>query len=303
MLLLHEFRRGKLFRKIANESERVGQSEIQSIQPEQTLPTNSTFCEPTAEPNTKKKKPFTKGSKSTGQPKTRFKWQPELLEGLVDCRNDEKTNAEFKGLDFEADLVTLYGNIRMTMAEKFVGKGFGVANVKGIAEGLETKELAIEKLRYQKEQKEVRTGYDRVKSKCKEIRQDYRAALATGKRSGSSQFVYDNWEKLQLIWGGCPASTAIENSLSSLSSDNTDEPNEFDNWEFNADDDDREDDEMSEGVCSQESVTVDSTEEGVSANANDRSSNADQQIVHPTKKYVDNKRKNNGENSFSKPEG
>ena len=40
-----------------------------------------------------------------------------MAENLIDILNDEKSKFEFKGLDFDADLVRLYTNVRKTMAE------------------------------------------------------------------------------------------------------------------------------------------------------------------------------------------
>ena len=40
-----------------------------------------------------------------------------MADTLIDCLNDEKSKFEFKVLDFEVDLATLYNNIRKTMAE------------------------------------------------------------------------------------------------------------------------------------------------------------------------------------------
>ena len=73
--------------------------------------------------------------------------------------------------------------------------------------------------------KAIKNGYDRIKTKAKEIRQNYRKAGSEGKHSGSGKIVCDNWEKLKSIWGGSPSTACIENSASSISMD--DEVNPF----------------------------------------------------------------------------
>jgi len=158
--------------------------------------------------------------------------------------NDEKTNAELKGLDFEADLVKLYGLIRKRMAEIHPDGGFGPVAITEIAEGLDTQELVKAKLRTEEENKAIKNGYERVKIKSKEIRQRYRKAVSegTGKRSG------DHWETLKSLWGGSPATVSVGNSVSSLEMDGEREPNPFDEWDYTCPDD-QEDDILSEGVC------------------------------------------------------
>ena len=115
-----------------------------------------------------------------------------MVDTLIDSLNDEKSKLEFKGLDFEADLVRLYTNIRKTMAEIYTGGEFGIVEVKEIKDGLNTNELALEKIRFETEKKGIRNGYERIKTKSKEIRQNYRKAVGEGRRSGSGKIVCDN---------------------------------------------------------------------------------------------------------------
>jgi hypothetical protein len=84
---------------------------------------------------------------------------------------------------------------------------------------LSTIELAREKNRLENEKKLIKTSYDRVKTKAKEIRQNYRKAVTEGRRSGSGKVVCDNWDKLKNIWEGSPATVSIQNSISSINFD------------------------------------------------------------------------------------
>ena len=84
------------------------------------------------------------------------------------------------------------------MAEIYKDGQFGVVDVEEIAEGLRTKELALEKTRFESEKKELPW---QDQSESKEIRQNYRKAVSEGRRSRSGKIVCDNWEKLKSILG------------------------------------------------------------------------------------------------------
>ena len=149
----------------------------------------------------------------------------------------------------------LYTNIRNNMAEIYTGGEFGVVEVK------ETKtrhELATEKIRYEMEKKGIRNGYERIKTKSKEIRQNYQKAASEGRRSGNGKIVCDNWEELKAVYGGSPATTCIENSVSSVSVDD-----ELGFGVLDCSDSDREeqeDDKMSEGICSEVVATAETND-------------------------------------------
>ena len=61
------------------------------------------------------------------------------------------------------------------------------------------------------EKARVRKGYERISEKIKSLRQDYRAAVNRGTRSGSTsgKLVQDNFDLLTEIWGGSPATTSL----------------------------------------------------------------------------------------------
>ena len=112
---------------------------------------------------------------------------------------------EFKGLDFESDLVKLYTEVRSLMAEKYDRNDFGPVITTKIGDDLSTEELAKQKAAVAEEQKLIKIGYQRIKQKIKDLRQDYRNAVTVGRRSGSGKLVEDNWDILKNIWGGSPA--------------------------------------------------------------------------------------------------
>ena len=55
----------------------------------------------------------------------RFRWTADMAESLIDCLSEEKSEFELKGLDFEADLVKLYGQIRIRMSKIYTYGEFG----------------------------------------------------------------------------------------------------------------------------------------------------------------------------------
>ena len=87
------------------------------------------------------------------------------------------------------------------MSEIYKDGKFGVKYVDEITEGLTTKELACEKIRVEKERMSIKNGYGRIKTKAKEIRQNYRNAIGEGQRSGSCKNVCNNWDKLRKYLG------------------------------------------------------------------------------------------------------
>ena len=77
-----------------------------------------------------------------------------MVEEHIWCLAEQKSLYEFKGLDFEADLVQLYTNIRVMMAERYSeNKEFGPANEKEIEDDLMAAEIAKAKIKREEEKK------------------------------------------------------------------------------------------------------------------------------------------------------
>ncbi len=87
---------------------------------------------------------------------------------------------------------------------------------------------------------QIKKGYDRIKAKVKAVRQEYRTAVTTGRRSGSGKLVADNWDTLKLIWGGSPAAVQIPNAAGHIILD-----------EENNDDDDNDDDDNDDEISTE----------------------------------------------------
>ena len=152
----------------------------------------------------------------------RFRWSTDKIDALLECFKNIKTCYEFKGLDFESNLVKLYTEERSLMAEKHDRNDFGPVITTEIGDDLSTEELAKQKAAVAEEQKLIKIGYQRIKQKIKDLRQDYRNAVTVGRRSGSGKLVQDNWDVLKNIWGGSPAVINLRNAHCSLQTELSD---------------------------------------------------------------------------------
>jgi len=96
-----------------------------------------------------------------------------MVDYLLNCLTEIKTESEFLGKDFEADLVKLYGEVRIMMAKKFGSDDFGPVDVTAPGENSSKSEFDVYRAKLAVERKQIKTGYERVKEKAKGIRQDY----------------------------------------------------------------------------------------------------------------------------------
>ena len=91
-----------------------------------------------------------------------------MVEELIECLAEQKSLYEFQGLDFEADLVQLYANIRVMMAERYSeNKGFDPVSEKEREHDLTAAEIAKAKIKREEGKKAIRAGYVRIKAKAK----------------------------------------------------------------------------------------------------------------------------------------
>ena len=87
-------------------------------QPLSTIDTNVLRETPVDEPPPSKKKKATKVSK-------RWTWDDGKVEALIANLIEYKSMKIYEGLDFEADLVTFYNDLRIMMAEMYPSEDFG----------------------------------------------------------------------------------------------------------------------------------------------------------------------------------
>ena len=202
------------------------------------------------------------------KPTQRFRWSEDKTESLLKCLGSLKAEYEVRGLDFEADLVKLYSDVRERMAEIYNRNDFGPVEQTVIDDDLSPEDIAKTQVIIAEEKKMIKVGYTRIREKIKNIRQDFRNASLQGRRSGSGQFNYPNKELLEKLWGGSPATSCIANARTSLEEAEN-------NQEF------------------QESFELQTEQPSLNENNSfeDDMSDSTPQAKGPTAKFVDNKRK------------
>ena len=174
---------------------------------------------------------------TTNRCEKRWKWDDAKVSALLDHLLSYKTEMEFQGLDFQSDLVLCYSKVRKMMANNFPPADFGPQTVQ--SEDIDSMDMQSQlgyRRKIQQFEKLKKEGYNRVKSKIKELRAGYKVAVDKGTRSGSGKLVYDHFEKLQQIWGGSPSVITIQGKRVSFPVDECYEVSEEDKGEKENDD-------------------------------------------------------------------
>ena len=61
-----------------------------------------------------------------------------------------------------------------------------------------------EKQLFKQQKKDISRGYQQILEKIKDLRQGFSKAILNGTRSGSGKIVYEHFDRLKQLWGGCP---------------------------------------------------------------------------------------------------
>ena len=141
----------------------------------------------------------------------KWSWRDEHVEALIGYMNDYKSLCDFNGVDFEADLKEMYSAVHRSMACRFPSE-FGPEKVTEpsiCVKDMSSEEYDLYKKTSEGEKVQIAKAYDRIKSKVKGIRQDYRTAVNKGTRSGCGKIVKEHFDILCEIWGGSPATTML----------------------------------------------------------------------------------------------
>ena len=122
-----------------------------------------------------------------------------------------KSICDFRGIDFEADLQSLYTEVRRCMAGLYPDdfRTPSLAKAGTSIKDMDKEEYESFKTQNDKEKLGIKKGYKRVKEKIRNIRQDYRTAVNKGSHSGSGKIVKENFDLLNEIWGGSPATSTV----------------------------------------------------------------------------------------------
>ena len=141
--------------------------------------------------NNNKRKTNVNIDKYDSKKSKRWTWTSEMIETLLLNIVEYKSEKEFEGVDFEADMIAFYSRLRGMMAEMFPPTDFGPKAIKLYHTDNMTREEILECKR-KSEEKQIKEGYSRVKIKIKELRRGYKNAVDTGSRSGSGKLVSEN---------------------------------------------------------------------------------------------------------------
>lgn len=108
--------------------------------------------------------------------KTKWGWSDEHIEAMLKFVREYKSSCDFKGIDFEADLQSLYTEVRRCMASLYPD-AFGTPSLTETGtsiKDMDKDEYENFKTQNDEEKLGIKKGYDRVKEKIRNIRQDYR---------------------------------------------------------------------------------------------------------------------------------
>ncbi len=163
-------------------------------------------------------KPCSSKKKEDKSKKEQFRWNSDMVETLITCLHNYKSQMEYKNLDFDGDRPKQYSWIREKMARHFQDEEnlcqemFGpvCVSVSNIPIAEMTKEEKAQHMKVVKGNNEnIKRGYRRVKEKIKEIRQSFSKAVTTGSRSGSGKIVFEHYDRLVSLWGGRSATEPL----------------------------------------------------------------------------------------------
>ena len=144
---------------------------------------------------------------SSSKKSKKWSWSPQMIDALISALQEYKNMSEFNSIDFNADKVRLYEEVRKILAKSYQ-EDFGPQQAcepeKPVKE-ITKDEYDQYKAGHDLDLKQIKVGYLRIKEKIKSIRQDYSKAITSGRRSDSGKIVLEYFDKLAIIWSGSPS--------------------------------------------------------------------------------------------------
>ena len=157
-----------------------------------------------------------KSAQKNEKSQTAFQWTPEMIQHLIICLKEYKTEMDYKNIDFNSDVVVMYSKLRERMALAFDEECFGPVDLP--EPDCDTMTIEQEK-KFQTEvglaKSLIKKGYNRIKEKIRAIRKSYNKAVTNGTRSGSGKIVQEYYDQLAEIWKGSPATEQLGFGISS----------------------------------------------------------------------------------------
>ena len=152
-------------------------------------------------------------------------WSPDWIEMLLAYLKEYKSTCKCNGREFEQDLAAMYTEIHKCLAKDYPEE-FGPQVTTKPSMPIKDKdssEYQAFKKTLDKEQELIKKGYDRVKEKIWNVRQDFWTTVNKGTRSSSGKIDQENFVLLADIWGGLPATTALPFGVNGDSAQGTEE--------------------------------------------------------------------------------
>ena len=171
----------QVIREIANESETDEESDNELHIPEVNNNITTSMTQPDQLDNSpedpeaiekhsfKSKEVVQDSKRNQGKCKSkRWKRTTEMVDNLVKCLSNIKSQYELKGLDFESDYVALYTEAREAMTSLYDEENFGLQKLAEMGDETDPSKC---KALITDERKNMKIGYERVNQKARDIRQ------------------------------------------------------------------------------------------------------------------------------------
>jgi len=141
--------------------------------------------------------------KKTVEGQKRWMWTREKLNDLLDSVITFKTKMTSKNLEFEANKILFYSEVREMMAALYPESDFGpISDIAENIEDMTDSERKEYERRKMKEDVLIKEGYNRVKTKVKEIRANYNTVVGKGIQSlPYKRTMLEHFDKIKMIWG------------------------------------------------------------------------------------------------------
>ena len=219
-----------------------------------------------------------------------------MIEDLITCLYNYKVSMEYKGKDFDGDRAQQYSVVRTEMAKKYSNEYFGAEKAETfIIDDEQTPEEIKEKKNEVKVcENLIKTGYNRILEKVKDIRQKFSNALTSGTRSGSGKIILEHFDLLKQIYGGAPSAVKIPVSIDTSSVNNT---TGFDQSDGDESDNNDNDDEFSNN---QLSPNRDDLENTVSLRNNDDTESSNRGVTESENANPNKKKRKSYDNVIPK---
>ena len=139
-----------------------------------------------------------------------------MVDALLYNMEKYKAAKSYERTDFEANVVTFYSYWWKWWHQCFLATDFGPMQVTvKTTEGMTWKDLLEYERKIEVTEKQIKDGYNRIKSKVKQLSWGYKNAVHSGSKSGSGRIIVEYFDILKEIWGKSLAVTVLSSAIAS----------------------------------------------------------------------------------------